>query len=222
MGGVFIFFGYLSNFFAKTQLSPDSAAYRNIAGLHGTMIVFFGIVPVLFAGLGYFQLLLSDDFETWWNPPSWAGLALYYLSGVFVLVALFRPESPFFILAMLSNLAFAIICSGIFILAIIRSGLHGAGWLQMRSVVWTLLVTALILLPDFLFLELAAVKQLQGFMVSAPPYPLPSVGISEMPVFWYHLFWFMGHPEVFVILLPLLGLTMDVVRALWRKINATG
>jgi cytochrome c oxidase subunit 1 len=44
---------------------------------------------------------------------------------------------------------------------------------------------------------------------------LPNTGGS--PLLWQHLFWFLGHPEVYVLILPALGVTSDIIPAFTRK-----
>ena len=44
---------------------------------------------------------------------------------------------------------------------------------------------------------------------------LPNTGGS--PLLWQHLFWFLGHPEVYVLILPALGIACDIIPAFTRK-----
>ena len=44
---------------------------------------------------------------------------------------------------------------------------------------------------------------------------LPNTGGS--PLLWQHLFWFLGHPEVYVLILPALGIAFDILPAFTRK-----
>ena len=37
------------------------------------------------------------------------------------------------------------------------------------------------------------------------------------PILWQHLFWFFGHPEVYVVLLPAIGITIDIIATFARK-----
>ena len=44
---------------------------------------------------------------------------------------------------------------------------------------------------------------------------MPNTGGS--PLLWQHLFWFLGHPEVYVLQLPALGVACDIIPAFTRK-----
>ena len=37
------------------------------------------------------------------------------------------------------------------------------------------------------------------------------------PLLWQHLFWFLGHPEVYILMLPALGFTSDIIATFCRK-----
>src|SRR5678816_3490929 len=37
------------------------------------------------------------------------------------------------------------------------------------------------------------------------------------PILWQHLFWFFGHPEVYVVLLPTVGIVAEIITVFARK-----
>jgi cytochrome c oxidase subunit 1 len=96
--------------------------------------------------------------------------------------------------------------------------------------VWSQLVTALLLLLAFPALQAAAIFQLMdrvggtsfflptGLMVGGVP--LQGISGGGNPLLWQHLFWFLGHPEVYVLILPAMGIVAEVIttnarRPLW-------
>jgi cytochrome c oxidase subunit 1 len=93
--------------------------------------------------------------------------------------------------------------------------------------VWSQLVTALLLLLAFPALQAAAVFQLMdrvagtsfflpsGLVVGGIPLQDYSGGGS--PILWQHLFWFLAHPEVYVLVLPAMGIVADVITANTRR-----
>ncbi|MBI5773571.1 MAG: cbb3-type cytochrome c oxidase subunit I [Verrucomicrobia bacterium] len=116
-----------------------------------------------------------------------------------------------------------------FIATIIQLRAPGMTWMRLPWFVWTQFVTAFILLLAFPPLEAAGVMQLMdkvfgtsfflptGLMVSGKAADISGGG---SPLLWQHLFWFLGHPEVYVLILPAMGIVAEIVanntrKALW-------
>ena len=103
-------------------------------------------------------------------------------------------------------------------------------WMRMPFFVWAQFVTAFILLLAFPPLEAASVMQLMDRLFDTSFY-LPSglvldgqavnnISGGGSPLLWQHLFWFLGHPEVYVLILPAIGVVAEVLacnarRPLW-------
>ena len=218
-GCLFFLLGYGSIFFARCYLPQAGDAYTKFGEMHGTVCVFFGIVPMAFAGLGYYIIPLTYGSRMYFPQLDLIGLVLFYLSAVVMLLSLFVPGRFVWILAMSLNIPFALICSANFIATIFHLSYHGLRWTQMRSVVWSLFVTAFLVLFSFSLLEFAAVMQLaNAFSDSnfwlASPLPINSEPMSK---WWKHAFWFLGHPEVYILMLLVLGLIADGLRMLFKK-----
>src|SRR5208282_2792090 len=92
--------------------------------------------------------------------------------------------------------------------------------------VWAQFVTAFLLLLAFPPLEAAAILQLMdnllhtsfflptGLMVSGQVLHISGGG---SPLLWQHLFWFLGHPEVYVLILPAMGIVAEIIANNTRK-----
>jgi cytochrome c oxidase subunit 1 len=106
----------------------------------------------------------------------------------------------------------------------------GISWTNLSFFVWSQLVAALLLLLAFPALQAAAIFQLMdrvagtsfflptGMVVGGMP--LQGVSGGGNPLLWQHLFWFLGHPEVYVLILPAMGIVAEVIttnarRPLW-------
>jgi cytochrome c oxidase subunit 1 len=93
--------------------------------------------------------------------------------------------------------------------------------------VWSQVVSALLLLLAFPALQAAAILQLMdrtvgtsfflpsGLMVGGVP--LTGIAGGGNPLMWQHLFWFLGHPEVYVLILPAMGIVAEVITANARR-----
>jgi cytochrome c oxidase subunit I len=113
-----------------------------------------------------------------------------------------------------------------FIATIIQLRAPGMTWMRMPFFCWAQFVTAFLLLLAFPPLEAAAVMQLMdkvagtsfflptGLMVSGQ---IASISGGGSPLLWQHLFWFLGHPEVYVLILPAMGIVAEVIANNTRK-----
>src|SRR4030095_6414894 len=92
--------------------------------------------------------------------------------------------------------------------------------------VWTQLVTSFLLLLAFPPLEAAGILQLMD-RVAHTSFFLPSglvvsgkvleVAGGGNPILWQHLFWFLAHPEVYVLILPAMGIVAEIIYTNNRK-----
>ena len=103
-------------------------------------------------------------------------------------------------------------------------------FMRLPFFVWAQLVAALLLLLAFPSLQAAGILQLldrvvdtsfflpSGLVVSGVP--VQDVSGGGNPLLWQHLFWFLGHPEVYVLILPAIGIVSEIIatntgRPLW-------
>jgi cytochrome c oxidase subunit 1 len=112
------------------------------------------------------------------------------------------------------------------IVTILQLRAPGMTLMRMPFFVWAMLVTSFLLLLAFPPLQAAAVLQLMdrlagtsfflpaGLVVSGQPLAVAGGG---SPILWQHLFWFLGHPEVYVLILPALGIVAEVIANVTRK-----
>jgi cytochrome c oxidase subunit 1 len=113
-----------------------------------------------------------------------------------------------------------------FITTIIQLRARGMSWMRMPFFVWAQLVTAFLLLLAFPPLEAAGIMQLldnvlgtsfflpTGLVVNGSQLPVSGGG---NPLLWQHLFWFLGHPEVYVLILPAMGIVSEIIANNTRK-----
>jgi cytochrome c oxidase subunit 1 len=113
-----------------------------------------------------------------------------------------------------------------FIVTILQLRTKGLTFMRLPFFVWSQLVTGFLLLLAFPPLEAAGVLQLMdrvagtsfflpsGLVVSGQVWPNSGGG---NPLLWQHLFWFLAHPEVYVLILPALGIVGEVIANNTRK-----
>jgi cytochrome c oxidase subunit 1 len=132
----------------------------------------------------------------------------------------------FWIIGMVLLITSSLLGAVNFVATIIQLRAPGMTWMRLPFFVWAQFVTAFILLLAFPPLEAAGVMQLMdnlfgtsfflpsGLIVSGQPPPISGGG---SPLLWQHLFWFLGHPEVYVLILPAMGIVAEIIANNTRK-----
>jgi len=113
-----------------------------------------------------------------------------------------------------------------FIVTIVQLRAKGLSYMRLPFFVWAQLVTSFLLLLAFPPLEAAGVMQLMD-KVAGTSFFLPSglvvsgkvveVAGGGNPLMWQHLFWFLAHPEVYVLILPAMGIVSEIIANNTRK-----
>ena len=132
----------------------------------------------------------------------------------------------FWLLGMVLLITSSLLGAVNFIATIIQLRAKGMSWMRLPFFVWAQFVSAFLLLLAFPPLEAAGVMQLMdnvfdtsfflpsGLVVSGQPVDVSGGG---SPLLWQHLFWFLGHPEVYVLILPALGIVAEIIACNTRK-----
>jgi len=224
--------------------------YNQLGAMHGTIMVFLGVVPLAVGGFGNFVMPLQIGAPDMAFPKlNMVSYWVYFLGGVTMLVSFFVPGgaamsgwtsyAPLSIVAQpgqlgqtlwLFGMVFLITSSLLgsvnFIVTIVQLRAKGLTWMRLPFFVWAQLVTAFLLLLAFPPLEAAGVLQLMdrlagtsffmpsGLVVGGKPLEYSGGG---NPLMWQHLFWFLAHPEVYVLVLPAMGIIGEVIANNTRK-----
>lgn len=114
-----------------------------------------------------------------------------------------------------------------FIVTAVQLRAKGLSFFRLPFFVWAQLVTSFLLLLAFPPLEAAAVLQLMDRVAGTSffmPTGLVVSGVEQAhlsgggsPLLWQHLFWFLAHPEVYVLILPALGIISEIIATNTRK-----
>jgi cytochrome c oxidase subunit 1 len=171
----------------------------------------------------------------------------YVLGGIIMFVSFFIPGgaaqagwtsySPlataiatdgqtFWLIGMIFLITSSLLGAVNFIATIIQLRAPGMTWMRMPFFVWTQFVTAFLLLLAFPPLEAAGIMQLMD-KVAHTSFFLPTglaiggnlanISGGGSPLLWQHLFWFLGHPEVYVLILPAMGIVGEIIANNTRK-----
>src|SRR2546425_5767453 len=222
-------------------------AYNQLGAMHGTIMVFLAIVPLAVGAFGNYVVPLQIGAPDMAFPKlNMTSYWCYFVGGVIMLSSFAVPGgtansgwtsyAPLSIIATqgqtwwLFGMVFLITSSLLgsvnFIVTIIQLRAKGLTFMRLPFFVWAQLVTSFLLLLAFPPLEAAAVLQLMdrvagtsffepsGLVVSGK---VLTVAGGGNPLLWQHLFWFLAHPEVYVLILPAMGIVSEVIANNTRK-----
>jgi cytochrome c oxidase subunit 1 len=222
--------------------------YNQLGAMHGTIMVFLGVVPLAVGGFGNFVMPLQIGAPDMAFPKlNMMSYWVYFVGGVTMLASFFvmggsaqsgwtsyPPLSDIslgngqtlWLFGMVFLITSSLLGSVNFIVTIVQLRAKGLTWFRMPFFVWAQLVTAFLLLLAFPPLEAAGVLQLMD-RLGGTSFFLPSglfvggkalpAGGGGNPLLWQHLFWFLAHPEVYVLILPAMGIVSEIIANNTRK-----
>merc|ERR1711971_332913 len=221
-------------------ISPENQNFYNVSiTLHGLIMIFYLVMPALFGGFGNYLIpIFQGSPEVVYPRANNLSFLLIFLSFIIVLLSLisefgggtgwtiYPPLSTSFMSLSPSSIAFVVfglLMSGIS--SCLTSLNFSVTILNMRSYCltlktiplfpWALLITAemlLLTLPVLTAALLMVLADLHSNTLFFDP-----VFLGD-PVLYQHLFWFFGHPEVYILIIPAFGVISIVISGVADKI----
>jgi cytochrome c oxidase subunit I len=219
-------------------VSPDK--YNPILTLHGTIMVFFVGMPILGAFPSNFLIPLMVGARDMAFPKlNMVSFWLTFIGAMCIIASLFVPGGPaasgwtsytplsassaftgvkWGVVMWIFALAFTFFASSLgginYLVTVITMRAPGMNYMRMPLTVWMLLASGV----TFFFSVgplIAGVFMLLMDNLFGTGFFLPAKGGE--PLLWEHLFWFFGHPEVYVLFFPTLGICLDILATFTRK-----
>jgi len=214
--------------------------YNSLVTNHGTMMIFWFAMPVLIAAFGNYLIPLMIGADDMVFPRiNRLSYQIFLLSAIVLIASFFVPGGAFggawtaypplsasanynltpwgaslwLIAVALEFVAFLL--GGInFIVTLMNARAPGMKMFDIPMVLWTIVIASVLFMASVGPLIAGAIMLLLDQLLQVGFFD-PAKGGD--PVLWQHLFWFFGHPEVYVVLLPAMGIVAEVMTVFARK-----
>ena len=214
--------------------------YNALVTNHGTIMIFWVAMPVLIAAFGNFLIPLMIGCDDMVFPKiNRLSYQIFLLSAIVLIISFFVPGGGFgggwtaypplsakgeynltslgsslwLVAVALEFVAFLL--GGInFVTTAMNARAPGMKMFDIPIVVWLIVVASILFMASVGPLIAGAVMLFMDQNIGTAFFD-PDKGGD--PVLWQHLFWFFGHPEVYVVLLPAMGITAEIMCVFARK-----
>jgi cytochrome c oxidase subunit I len=237
---VFFIIGGIEALLMRLQLARpngavlDAETYNQLFTMHGVTMIFLVVMPLGAAFFNYLIPLMIGARDVAFPRLNAFSYWVFLGGGLFLYSSFLlggAPNSGWFGYAPLSALetgpnmtfyALGLQITGIaslvaavnFIVTIINLRAPGMSLMRMPVFVWMTLVVQFLLLFALPVLAIA-LFQLASDRLFGSNFFNPAMGAD--PILWQHLFWLFGHPEVYVLILPAMGIVSEVLPVFSRK-----
>ncbi len=221
-------------------ISP--VAYTALFTMHGTIMIFFAVTPILIGGFGNFCLplllgardmafprlnmasfwtmfaataVLTASFFVPLGPPEAGWTAYATLSTT---IGAPGPGQTLWVVAIYLNGASSVMGAVNYITTVLRMRAPGMTYLRMPLTVWGFFLTSIL---NALFVPVLGAAMVLLFFdrVLGTQFFIAGTtpGAGGDPILYQHLFWLFGHPEVYILILPAWGIVGDLLSFFARK-----
>jgi cytochrome c oxidase subunit I len=211
--------------------------YNQMFTMHGTTMVFLAVMPLSAAFFNYMMPLQIGARDVAFPRLNALGLWCFLLGGVIINMSWFfsggapaigwfgyapltdRQFSPdlgtdFWILG-LQILGIASLAGSFnFITTIINMRAPGLSMMRLPLFTWMTLITSFLIILAFPAITIALVQLMFDRHFDTHFFNVEGGG---KPILWQHLFWVFGHPEVYILILPAMGIISEVLPVFSRK-----
>jgi len=239
----FFLVGGVEALFIRIQLAvPNnsfltSTQYNEMFTMHATTMIFLAIMPLSAAFFNFimplqigardvaFPRLNAFSFWTFLAGAIIVNLGWFLKSGA--------PDAGWFSYAPLSTRTYtpghaldmwvmgiqllgvaSIAASLNFVITIINLRAPGMTMMRLPVFTWMTLVTAFLIILAFPAITIALVELMMDRLFGTNFFEVSNGG---MPILWTHLFWVFGHPEVYILILPGMGVISEILPTFSRK-----
>ena len=226
----------------RTQLAMPNQSivgahfYNSLVTMHATTMIFLMVMPLSAAFFNYMVPLMIGARDVAFPRLNAFSFWTFLFGGLFINSSFFFGEAPaagwfgyanltsiqyspgpgvdFWALG-LQTLGVASLAAGFnFIATILNMRAPGMSLMRMPVFVWMTLVVQFLVILSFPMITVALILLTFDRMFGTNFY-VPEAGGD--PLLWQHLFWLFGHPEVYILILPAMGIVSEVLPVFARK-----
>jgi cytochrome c oxidase subunit 1 len=214
--------------------------YNTMFTMHGTTMIFLAVMPL---GAAFFNFIMPlqigardvafprlNAFSLWtfvagaiivnigWFMPAdrWGAPNAGWFGYAPLTSHQFTPQhSVDFWVMGLQLLGVASIAAALnFIVTIINMRAPGMTMMRLPVFTWMTLITSFLIILSFPAITIALVELMMDRQFGTNFFEVSNGG---MPILWQHLFWVFGHPEVYILILPAMGIVSEILPTFARK-----
>lgn len=214
----------------------DAETYNQLFTMHGTTMVFLAVMPLSAAFFNYIMPLQIGARDVAFPRLNALGLWCFIAGGVIVNLSWFfqaAPDIGWFGYAPLTSKQFdpdlgtdfwiiglqilgiaSLAGSFNFITTILNMRAPGLTMMRLPVFTWMTLVTSFLIILAFPPITIALVELMFDRHFGTHFFNVAGGG---KPILWQHVFWIFGHPEVYILILPAMGIISEVLPVFSRK-----
>ncbi len=234
----FFFVGGFEALLIRLQLSHAGATvvsaqmYNSLFTMHATTMIFLALMPMSVAFFNYIIPLQIGARDVAFPRLNAFSYWVFLFGGIFMNISFLMnvaPDGGWYGYATLTGKAYSPTHSidfwavglqilGVaslagafnFITTIINLRAPGLGFMRLPVFTWMTLVTSFLIILAFPVITVALVE-LMFDRLSPVPTNFFNVAKGGDPLLWQHLFWVFGHPEVYILILPAMGVISEIL-----------
>ena len=214
--------------------------YNTMFTMHGTTMIFLAVMPLSAAFFNFVMPLQIGARDVAFPRLNAFSLWTFVAGAIILNVGWFlpaathgAPNAGWFGYAPLTSKTFipqhsidywimglqllgvaSIAASLNFIVTIINLRAPGMTMMRLPVFTWMTLITAFLLILSFPAITIALVEVMMDRQFGTNFFEVSGGG---MPILWQHLFWVFGHPEVYILILPAMGIVSEILPTFSRK-----
>jgi cytochrome c oxidase subunit 1 len=242
-GLLFLIFGGIEALLIRIQLAvPNntfltSAQYNEMFTMHGTTMIFLVVMPIGAAFFNFIMPLQIGARDVAFPRLNAFSFWTFAVGAIILNVGWFMkdgaPDAGWFGYAPLTTRTFspthaidmwvmglqllgvASIAAALnFIVTIINMRAPGMTMMRLPVFTWMTLFTSFLIILSFPAITIALVEIMMDRLFGTNFFEVSSGGL---PILWQHLFWIFGHPEVYILILPAMGIISEILPTFSRK-----